>query len=281
MTVRYRFFLGGRDLEMTEIARLVRNVVGAGAVVDSGLPWHGAAASAYASQIDDALSDGMTPVLVELKPDLPAAVLSRCVVLDHHGTRAGRDRQTALEQVFALLDLPRECWTRRLALVAANDRGWIPELRRGGARPAEIAALRAEDRAAQGITAADESASEAALEKRECHLDGKLLLVRQPHARTAAVFDRLALESGDADPPDTLVVSPQELNFSGRGPAVAALAAAFPGGWYGGALPERGFWGHGQPPPDVIDVLAVLAEALADRPASAPRVDVQGTSSQG
>lgn len=40
-----------------------------------------------------------------------------------------------------------------------------------------------------------------------------------------------------------LIISPGELNFFGEGRLVVGLNEAFPGGWFGGTLPERGFWG--------------------------------------
>lgn len=255
------FFLGGRDLEMGEIAALVRATLGVDAVVDKGLPWHGAVASAYADEIAAALAAGRQPVLVELGLDLDADVLTRCLVVDHHGDRAGEDQPTSLEQVFALLELPPEQWSRRLALVAANDRGWIPELRRMGATAAEIDLIRAGDRAAQGITMADEEAAEVALAEREMALGGSLIVVRLPHARTAVVMDRLAQEAGDGVAPDTLILSPNEVNFSGCGARVRALDAAFPGGWRGGALPHFGFWGKAMPLPPVDALIAVLGGA--------------------
>lgn len=255
------FLLGGHDLEMLEIRRLVGDTLGPKAVLDKGLPWHAATASAYAREIEAALAAGIVPVLVELRPDLPAEVLGRCAIVDHHGPLAGADRPTSIEQVFTLLDLPPDAWTRRLALVAANDRGWIPELRDIGASPREIALIRAEDRAAQGVTAAEETAAEAALAERETRQGGSLTLVRLPHDRTSPVFDRLALEAAPAPPPDTLVIGPNELNFSGRGSRVLALDGTFPDGWSGGALPARGFWGHPQPLPTLQAVLAVIADA--------------------
>jgi hypothetical protein len=248
--------LGGRDLEMEEIGRLVRGELGEAAVVDKGLPWHAAAASAYREEIAAALAAGRTPVLVELVPDLPAALLGRCLEVDHHGARAGADRSTSLEQVWALLGLPAARWTRRLALVAANDRGWIPELRAAGATAEEIALIRAQDRAAQGVSAAEEAAAGPAIAAAERPL-ADLLLVRLPHERVSVVTDRLALAAA-GDPPDVLVVAPRELAFSGRGARVLRLAQAFPGGWWGGALPERGFWGHARPGVEEREVLDVL-----------------------
>lgn len=251
--------LGGHDLEMLEIGELGRAQLGALHVHDRGLPWHAAKASAYRAEIESALSDGRTPVLVELQPDLPPDLLDRCRLVDHHGDLAGAARPTSLEQVFDLLGLPAAAWTRRHALVAANDRGWIPELRAMGASAAEIAAIRAEDRAAQGVAPAEEAAAARALAGREVVLGGSLLLVRLPHARTSPVFDALAQEALAGQPPDTLVVSPAELNFSGTGARVVALRETFAGGWSGGALPARGFWGKAEPVPPLPAVLAVLA----------------------
>ncbi len=257
----YLFFLGGRDLEMLEIARLVREELGPEAVIDRAPPWHAAKALLYAAEITAALARGRTPVLVELSPDLPASTLARCHGINHHGDRAGADRPTSLEQVFALLGLPRSRWTRRHALVAANDRSWVPELAAMGASPAEIAAIRAEDRAAQGIGPAEEAAAEIALAAAERPLGQDLVLVRLPHARTAPVTDRLALAALPGPPPAALILSPGEINYSGPGGTVLALSRTFPGGWWGGALPERGFWGKSAPLPAEKDLLAALTPA--------------------
>jgi hypothetical protein len=100
-----------------------------------------------------------------------------------------------------------------------------------GATAEEIACIRTRDRTAQSVTAANERASEAALGQAENRLDGSLTLVRLPHCRTSPVLDRLALAAVPDDPPDTLVVSPSELNFAGSGGRVRALAKAFPAEW--------------------------------------------------
>lgn len=254
---RFAFFLGGRDLEMEEIGRLIRRHAPTAELNDRRLCWGEAAASAYGHEIDRALRAGWRPVLVELRPDLPAGIIDQCLIIDHHGARAGADQPTSLEQVFALLGLAEWEWTRRLRLVAANDRGWIPELRAVGALPEEIEAIRREDRSAQGVTADQERAGEEALGQRWLAMGGELVVVRMPHDRVAVVMDRLALEA--RDPPDVLVLSPHQVNFSGRGQRVQALVQAFPGGWHGGALPARGFWGHSEPLPSLDEILSALS----------------------
>ena len=69
------------------------------------------------------------------------------------------------------------------------------------------------------------------------------------------ITDRLDRELGGPGYHNLLILSPGEVNFYGEGRLVNALAAAFPAGWYGGSLPERGFWGHGEPLPDVLNFL--------------------------
>ncbi|MEZ5785676.1 MAG: hypothetical protein R3D62_04135 [Xanthobacteraceae bacterium] len=236
-----RFLLGGHDIEMVTIAALVRETLGPAAVVDRGLAWGShARASAYADDIAATAAAGRVPVLVELTLDRPLPPTA--IVVDHHGPDAGRP--SALAQVFALLRLPPEAWTRRLALVDANDVGHVEGLRRRGASRAEIAAMRAADRRAQGITPAQESLGRTALAGARRRLSGRLLVVRLPHRRTATVTDLVARDPAWTDVENLLVLMPGEVGFFGAGAGVAALDRAFPGGWSGGALPERGFWGR-------------------------------------
>jgi hypothetical protein len=241
---RFVFFLGGQDLEMAEIRRLLEET--GVPFHDRGLDW-GARASAYRQELEAALESGAKPVLVELEDDLglgPESVIH----VDHHGERAGPGRAASLHQVFALLDLPPARWTRRLELVAANDRGYVPALRAAGASPEEVREIRREDRAAQGITHAEEAEAErAARAAVDARAGGRLGVAHLAHGKTAALVDRLQPEMGGAGPENLLVWSPGEVNFFGSGALVAALDRSFPGGWYGGALPERGFWGHGLP----------------------------------
>lgn len=262
MTGEGVFFLGGGDLEMAAIGELLRRCA-PGRVQDDALAW-GARASAYADRIQQALQDGRTVVLVELTDDLgltSGASRDRVVVVDHHGPLAGRDRPTSLEQVFTLLGRPAGEWTRWHTLVAANDRGHVRALEAVGASPAEIAQVRAADRAAQGITSEQEAAGRRAAEQAETVWQGALTVVELPHDRTATVTDVLDRALGGPGYQNLLVLGPHSTTFFGVGEAVAALAAAWPDGYYGGELPERGFWG-GALRHSRIELLAVLAPAL-------------------
>ncbi len=213
-----------------------------GYVHDKGLRW-GAKASVYREEIMGALARGLTPVLVELEDDLGLG--APClIVVDHHGPKAGGDKPTSLHQVFDLLDLPSQRWSRWYDLVAANDRGYVPAMIEIGATREDIIHVRAADRAAQGITPEDELVGEKAVSQAETMAGGKLTIVRLPHNRTAVVTDRLDPSLGGPGFQNLLVYSPEEINFYGDGKTIATLIRQFPSGWYGGALPERGFWGR-------------------------------------
>ena len=111
----YEFFLGGYDLEMLTIRQLIEEV-GDIPLHDRHVGW-GAKASTYGSEITACQSAGRTPVLVELNDDLgldATATTKPVVLIDHHDERAGRDVPTSLEQVFELLQLPRDQWSRQM-----------------------------------------------------------------------------------------------------------------------------------------------------------------------
>jgi hypothetical protein len=257
------FFLGGSDFEMQTIRALLEETAPA-RFHDKHLGW-GARASAYCQEIRHALSVGLTPVLVELQDDLGLDP-GRVVIVDHHGEQAGSDKPTSLQQVFALLGLPAERWTRWFALVAANDRGHIAEMLMLGATREEIARVRAADRAAQGISPEEERVGEEAVRCGETLAQGRLTLVRLPHEHAATVTDRLDPTLGGPSFQNLLVLSPEEVNFFGRGELVAAIDRHFPGAWYGGALPQNGFWGRDG---SGEEVLMFLLDQLGEKPVRA------------
>lgn len=254
------FFLGGSDLEMQTIRALLEETA-PGRFHDKHLGW-GARASAYRREIGHALSVGLTPVLVELQHDLGLDP-GRVVIVDHHGEQAGSDKPTSLRQVFALLGLPAERWTRWFALVAANDRGHIAEMLGLGATREEIARVHAADCAAQGISPEEERAGEEAVRCAETFAQGRLTLVRLPHEHTATVTDRLDPTLGGPGFKNLVVLCPDEVNFFGSDELVAAVDRYFPGGWYGGALPQNGFWGRDG---SGEEVLMFLLDQLGEKP---------------
>lgn len=254
-----RFFLGGRDLEMLAIRRLLDRAA-PGRTLDAELAW-GAAASSYADGIAAALGRGEAPVLVELADDLPPGFdRSALVVVDHHGARAGADRPTSLEQVFALLGLPASAWTREFQLVAANDRAHVAGLLAAGATRAEMLAVRAADRAAQGVTAADEAEARLAIAGRRSGPD--FTEIATASHTSSAIADLMLTELGGPGYRALLVRMPCKLAAFADGPTIMRLAAALPAGYWGGDLPRRGFWGVDLPP-SADAATAVLAQARA------------------
>lgn len=243
------FFLGGKDLEMETIKGLLEEK--AVSYYDKGLSW-GAKASAYKQEIENTICIGLTPVLVELDNDISLSN-EICIFIDHHGEDI--NRPSAIRQVFELLQLPEEEWTRYFQLVSANDVGHIQGLMDIGATEEEILAIRKAEWRAQGITDEQMEQSKIAIKNLETTSNGKLTIVRLPHSKTAVVTDLLHPALGGPGYENLVVISLDEVNFYGTGDLVMALDRAFPGGWYGGALPKYGFWGHSKPLPDVVEFL--------------------------
>jgi hypothetical protein len=164
-------------------------------------------------------------------------------LFDHHKERSGAERPTSLEQIFRLLGLPQSDWTRWMQLVAANDRGHLEALQQAGASPDEMREIRAADRRAQGITADDERAAQAAINHRDERCGGRLTVVRLAHERASAAADLIEPLLGGPGYQTLLVSCPKSVSFYGSGPLVKALANQFPNGYWGGNLPRRGYWG--------------------------------------
>lgn len=237
------FFLGGADAEMLAIADACRE---AGvAIVDKHLGW-GAAASAYQEEIAQAISEGKTPVLVELALDIELP--ETAIVVDHHNENAGKP--ASILQVLSLLGIEP---TRRQLLIAANDCGYIPAMLALGATPEEVAAVRLADRSAQGISSEQEREAERAIATAKT-VNG-VTIVKMAHSKTATVCDRLF--SQDKEQRLLILSGDGESNFFGNGELCRLLQGedtgkktaegytiySHFGGWIGGNLPQSGFWG--------------------------------------
>jgi len=235
-------FLGGRDLEMVTIARLLKTQAGV-VVHDIGLAW-GARASSYENDIREALFQGHSVILVELLDDLPFEIpLDKLQIIDHHGLLAGHGKPTSIEQIFRFFQFPPEAWSRELALVSANDRTHIKGMVAINATVEEIRSTREQDRAAQGISVEEERQGREALQHVERHFEGRLTVVTLPHSRTATVTDPLDSNLGGPGYENLLILSPTQTTFFGSGQYIEVLKSAYPECWFGGDLPQRGYWG--------------------------------------
>ena len=81
------------------------------------------------------------------KDEIDAALAAGAIDVDHHGSRSGEP--ASIIQVLSLLGIEP---SRKQLLIAANDSGFIPGIVAAGDSAAEIAEIRALDRATQGIT---------------------------------------------------------------------------------------------------------------------------------
>lgn len=138
----YVFLLGGRDLEMITIKRML---IDSGfeepeSIADLNLQW-GAKLSAYQNRFNDEL----TFVGIELSQNIVPP--PHYINIDHHNENA--NKPSSIEQIADLLGIEL---TREQQLIAANDKGFIPEMKAFGATREEIADIRRRDREAQGVT---------------------------------------------------------------------------------------------------------------------------------
>jgi hypothetical protein len=141
----YVYFLGGYDLEMFEIRKILeaKNAK----FIDNTLKW-GAKSSDYQPQID-ALSSDEIPVFIELEIDYKPS--REFEIIDHHGDYA--HRKTAIEQIAQRFDIKLD---RFQTLVGINDKSHIRGLRKYGISEKEISLIRHLDRQKQGVTEEDE-----------------------------------------------------------------------------------------------------------------------------
>jgi hypothetical protein len=224
---KFHFFLGGQDLEMTEISKLLDD--NGQTYDDAKLQW-GASAETYERRIKDVAAAGQIPVLVELEENipLPKGTLS----VDHHGSRA--QEPASILQIADILNIEL---TRDQELVAANDSGYINGMRAAGATPEEIKDIRSRDRAAQGITQEQENQAQDAIQTQmEYNSPDTLAVVRCPHSKVASIMDHYRGQP-DGGPKGILVLSEDgEVNYSGPGHIAEKLSQYFPeNSWSGGS----------------------------------------------
>ncbi len=155
----YLFLIGGSDLEMATIKRLLTdNGFSEGQnIADHHLRW-----GAKLSDYQNLFNDLRTFVGIELTQDVDPP--PNYINIDHHNKNSYRS--SSLEQVIELLknDLKLKIeFTRDLQLIAANDKGYITAMLELNATKEEIADIRQRDREAQGVTEEDESLVEQSI----------------------------------------------------------------------------------------------------------------------
>ncbi|MGB5793461.1 hypothetical protein, partial [Poseidonibacter sp.] len=132
------FLLGGHDLEMLEIKKILDSKKIK--YFDNNLSW-GAKLTDYQDKL---IFDGLI-YGIELDKDINPP--DNYIEIDHHGENS--NKPSSIEQVAKVLDIKL---TRHQLLVAKNDSSFIEGMKSFGATDDEIQNIRFLDRDAQGIT---------------------------------------------------------------------------------------------------------------------------------
>jgi hypothetical protein len=180
--------------------------------------------------------------------------------LDHH-LYTGDDRRsplTSLEQAAGVLGIPL---TREQTLVAINDRAWIPGLLEAGATKEEILSIRARDRQAQGVTAADEAKALRDLDS--ARRENAVWVVPCPNGCTSAHADLLFGRIGHIEA--MLLMGPEEWGYSG--PKAQELGSlSFPEQHWAGGDSDSGYFGIANPSEEtrrrILKTLGIPADRL-------------------
>lgn len=178
------FLLGGHDLEMQEIAALLKQCDFP--FFNRNLSWSNANLSAYSEELQQYSNQENVLIYgIELQDDGIASTYRNYVRVDHHNDYSGRP--SSLEQVARIIGVDL---TWRQKLIAANDSGYIPAMQQLGASPAEIAEIRLADRKMQGCTPEDECLAEQSI-RSELERTGDLIIVKSFTSRFSPLCDRL------------------------------------------------------------------------------------------
>ena len=145
LTLNTVFLLGGHDLEMIEIKKIIDEQKVR--YFDYNLEW-GACLSAY----QNILNNEDHFIGIELYKD--TQIPNHYIEIDHHNENI--HKPSSIEQVAELFGIKLNRWQQ---LVAANDSGYIPEMKCLGATIAEIDSIRKADRKEQGVSEEDERLS--------------------------------------------------------------------------------------------------------------------------
>lgn len=256
------FLLGGHDLEMETIRKLLESIgfsdldsfhAGNGHFADRNLRWD----SSFLSKYSDILEtygnrNGCHIYGIELRPDPPAgksdgqhiALPANYTLIDHHDEDS--DKESSLEQVFKILQahyVKDIEWRREFELVAANDSKYIPGMKaipgeKGGpASDKEIADIRFRDRRAQGITPDMEEAAKKAMHE-NMETDNNLIVVKDvPSGAFSVVCDNLYPYGS------LLIYNSDEFCFYGkRSDEILTLIS----GWTTTVDPKRIYYGGGK-----------------------------------
>lgn len=184
------FLLGGYDLEMLEIKKLLLKIGFQENVnlFDKQLMW-GAKLSEYHAELER--FGNTTPFKIygiELEETQIIRIPNNYIRIDHHNDFV--DKPASILQIAALASIKP---SRYIKLVAANDAGYKPAMRAIGATEDEIDDIRQQDRKAQGVTEEMELAAEDAI--KNAKYVGRLVVIESKFSLFSPITDRVDFEN--------------------------------------------------------------------------------------
>ncbi len=194
----YIFLLGGKDLEMEEIKKILKshNVN----FIDNNLSW-GAKLSDYKNELKEVTPDKII-VGIELTNDIK--ISNKYILIDHHNENSRNN--SSIEQIAEMLDIKLNRYQK---LVAENDKGYIQAMMKAGASEKEIEIIRKNDRKAQGVTKKDEKLAEKSIKNNKQKMQD-VIIIRALTDKFSPIVDRLYPAS------KIIVYNKQELNYYGE-----------------------------------------------------------------
>jgi hypothetical protein len=196
------FLLGGYDLEMVEIKKILDEKEAF--YIDRNLSW-GAKLSDYA----DLLNDEQIFYGIELISDINEP--KNYTLIDHHNEY--QDRDSSIEQIAKIFDIKLN---RFQQLVAINDKSYIGGMKKFGATEVEIEYIRKLDRASQGVREDDEFLAISSIE--DAQKIGDIIVVNAYTDKFSPIIDRLLGK-------DVLIYNKDHITYYGKG--VEKLVVAF------------------------------------------------------
>lgn len=197
------FLLGGKDLEMSTIKKILceqRQIV-----YDKGMDWNKAFLSQYSTELSQ-FGNNQEYIIygIELIEKGIKQIPGNYHRIDHHNEYS--DRPSSLEQVALLLKISLN---REQALIAANDKAYIPGMQAIGASEEEINRIRLADRRAQGVSEEDEELAQKAIQDKK--MEEGIIVVHSETNRFAPITDRLFPYE------QLLIYTSDELIYYGKG----------------------------------------------------------------
>lgn len=222
----YHFLLGGYDLEMLEIKKILdtNQLI----YTDKRLAW-GATIDDYYDIITSNPSEHFVGIELSIRPN--SFVPKYYIDIDHHNEKS--HLPASIEQIADLLNIKL---SRHQQLVAANDKGYIPAMEALDASVEEIQNIRRLDRQTQGVTEEMEKIAEQEI-KFDVNKNG-VRIIKTSLDKFSPIVDRLQEKK-------ILIYNAKTLNYYGQG--VQNLALEFKNlistqkAYHGGG--ENGYFG--------------------------------------